>query len=185
MHPVTDKKLVFWTIKIYIKGSLSYLRSHMRSILFLLTLLTLGAHAAQVKPCVFCNPEIIQAQSVYSTTHYVVLVDHEPRVKGHLLVVPKRHSARAHELTKEEWEELHLVIPKVVKVFTKVLHTDQYIILEKNGPNAFQQIPHVHFHLLPMTNQAWTAIFNIIPTRLNRAELEAQTTLYRSAFQGS
>jgi len=142
----------------------------------------LATDTARAKPCVFCNPEVIEAQSVFKTTHYVVLVDHEPRVKGHLLVVPKRHIARAHELTKEEWEELHLVIPKVVKVFSKVLNTDQYIILEKNGPKAFQQIPHVHFHLFPVTSQAWTAIFNIVPTRLSRADLKAQTTLYRSAF---
>lgn len=157
----------------------------MRSIIFLLTLFILGAHTAEVKPCVFCNPEIIETQSVFSTTHFVILVDYEPRVKGHLLVVPKRHSARAHELTKEEWEELHLVIPKVVQVFSKVLHTDQYIILEKNGPNAFQQVPHVHFHLFPVTNQTWASIFDVVPTRLAPAELDAQITLFRSAFLGS
>lgn len=155
----------------------------MRSIvtLSLLTLLLAG-NTVQAQPCVFCDPKIIETQSVYKTPRFVVLVDYEPRTKGHLLVVPIRHSARAHELTREEWEELHLVIPKVVQVFSKVLNTDQYIILEKNGPNAFQQVPHVHFHLFPITNQTWASIFDVVPARLAPAELDAQIALFRSAF---
>ncbi|MDB2613805.1 HIT family protein [Chlamydiales bacterium] len=118
----------------------------------------------------FCNFEIIENQSVFKTEYFNVLIDYEPNVRGHLLVIPKRHIVKAHELSKKEWEDLSNVIPKIVNVFSKFLHTDQYIILEKNGPQAFQTVPHVHFHLIPVHNQTWSEIFNIKPQRLNPEE---------------
>ena len=142
----------------------------MRTLLLIFSFLAINiAHA---KPCIFCNPDIVETQTVYQTEHFNVLPDLEPRVKGHLLVVPKRHIARAHELSKEEWSELSEIIPKTVDVFLKILHTDQYVIIEKNGPNAFQQIPHVHFHLIPVTTQTWDAIFSTVPKKLTPEAFE-------------
>lgn len=69
-----------------------------------------------------------------------------------------------------------------MEVFTRVLHTDQYIILEKNGPDAFQDVPHVHFHLLPVTTQKWTEIFITDPKQLSKEELEEEIALFRLYF---
>ncbi|HSW87393.1 MAG TPA: HIT family protein [Rhabdochlamydiaceae bacterium] len=138
-----------------------------------------NAHA----DCVFCRPKVITEESVLEGEHLRVLVDIEPRVKGHLLVVPKRHIAKAHELSKEEWEELSMILPKVVEVFSIYLGTEQYVIIEKNGPNAFQQIPHVHFQLIPVHSQQWADIFDIIPKRLSHEEIEKEVLTFRDYFQ--
>lgn len=137
---------------------------------------------AYAKTCTFCRPEIIEEQWVLKGKYFNVVLDYEPRVRGHLLVISKRHVSKAHELCKEEWEELNVIIPRVVRVFSEFLHTDEYIILEKNGPKAFQQVPHVHFHLFPVTTQSWSEIFDIVPKQLSREVLEEEIALFRSYF---
>jgi len=76
---------------------------------------------AYAEHCVFCREEVIKNQSVFQGEYFNVLIDYEPRVRGHLLVVPKRHLAKDLELSKEEWAELSIIIPKAVKVFSEVL----------------------------------------------------------------
>ncbi len=137
---------------------------------------------AQANSCAFCNSEIIESQAAFKSKYFTVAVDYAPRVPGHLLVIPKRHIMKAHELSSEEWEELSLIIPKVVQIFSEYLHTDEYIILEKNGPGAFQTVPHVHFHLFPVRNQKWPEIFDIVPDRLSAEELENEINRFRSYF---
>ena len=129
--------------------------------------------------CLCC---VIENQRVYESNYFYFLLDYEPRVNGHLLVIPKRHVSKAHELSKEEWGDLSTLIPKAVSVFSKFLLTDQYIILEKNGPNANQVVPHVHFHLLPVTTQKWADIFEKVPRQLNKTELAEEVKLFRSYF---
>jgi histidine triad (HIT) family protein len=132
--------------------------------------------------CPFCRQDIIVGQSVFEGDHFRVLIDYEPRTKGHLLLVTKRHVAKAHELSKEEWEEIATVLPKVVGVFSGYLGTDQYIMIEKNGRSAFQQVPHVHFHLFPMHSQTWAEIFDIVPRQLTNEEIENEVSTFRQFF---
>ncbi len=143
-------------------------------VLFALTYLNADA-------CVFCKEEIIEEQSVFESDYFNVLPNDKPQMKGHLMVIPKRHIVKAHELTKEEWEDLSVIIPKVVQFFSDFLNTDQYIIFEKNGPRAWQHVHHVHFHLFPVTNQTWEEIFNYSPERL-KIEIEKEVALYRPYF---
>ena len=135
------------------------------------------------KPCTFCKEEVMQNESVFQSEYFTVLVSFEPVMKGHLLVIPKRHVVKAHELCKEEWADLAAIIPKVVEVFSERLHTDQYIILERNGPRAYQDVPHVHFHLLPMLPEMPTEVFRILVKRLSREELEDEVAQFRSYFR--
>jgi diadenosine tetraphosphate (Ap4A) HIT family hydrolase len=150
-----------------------------RFVFFLLLAITTTGFAN----CPFCDEDILERQSFYETDHLRVLVDFEPRVPGHLLIVPKRHVARADELLPEEWNELSVVIPKVVEIFRELLGTDQYILLEKNGPHAFQQIPHVHFHLLPVHGQHWKEIFGQVPSRLTAEELGSEVLRFRDCLR--
>lgn len=151
---------------------------------FILSMLILITQV-NAKTCVFCTPEIIKNQKVLEDRYFNVLLDHEPRVPGHLLVIPKRHIVKAHELSQDEWSELADIIPKIAKVFSDFLETGDYIILEKNGLNAFQEVPHVHFHLFPVHSEEWSDIFDIIPDRLSQEDLEQQVVLFRGYFDHS
>jgi histidine triad (HIT) family protein len=133
--------------------------------------------------CPFCNERVIENQSVFETENFRVLIDYKPRVKGHLLAIPKRHVEKAHELNEDEWRELSLIFPAVFKVFEEFLKTDQYMVLEKNGPQAYQEIPHVHFHLIPVHGQHWKEIFDIPLRQLSPEELKREADLFRAYFQ--
>lgn len=149
--------------------------------IYILSISLLAAQAC-AKECVFCNPTITKSQKVLESQHFNVLLDYEPRVPGHLLVIPIRHITKAHELSRIEWSELADVIPKITKVFSEFLGTCDYIILEKNGRNAFQQVPHVHFHLFPVHSETWSEIFDIVPEQLSQEALEQQVALFREYF---
>jgi diadenosine tetraphosphate (Ap4A) HIT family hydrolase len=146
---------------------------------------------AAYTPCPFCTPRIIETQGVFETKHLRVLIDFAPVVKGHLLVIPKRHISKAHEMTKEEWTELSEVIPKVVKVFQKKFNADQYLIIEKNGPLSGQTVPHVHFHVIPIPSEEmsevakialFTKIFNITPSKMKTEEINQEVKTLRDSF---
>lgn len=140
------------------------------------------AHASEALSCVFCNPKIVAAQFVDETTHFNIILDYEPRVRGHLLIIPKRHVMKAHELSADEWKELSPIINQVAAVFLKHLGTDQYILWEKNGPKAFQEVPHVHFHVVPATAPTWGDIFNTYPRRLTSEELKNESLFFQQCF---
>ena len=149
---------------------------------FLFMTLFLQRGFGEGKPCAFCKEEVIAKQVVFESDYFFILLDYEPRVEGHLLVVSKEHKMKAHELSNEQWSELSAIIPKAVSVFQTHLGTDEYIILEKNGPRAFQDVPHVDFHLFPIQTQKIRDILLMDPLRFTNEELQAQVALYRECF---
>jgi diadenosine tetraphosphate (Ap4A) HIT family hydrolase len=155
---------------------------------YLLSFLLLNAArlSASEHDCAFCRQSVVESQCIYENEELRIFADYAPRVKGHLLIVPKRHVAKAHELFREEWIALSDATSKTVKVFQKLFGTDQYIVLEKNGPLSFQTVPHVHFHLLPisekMTQEKFLKIFYDRPEKLPPRELQEQVRLFRLSF---
>ena len=154
------------------------------SILIFLSIATglLAAVSLNAKECIFCKTEVIENQSVFEGEYFSILLDSAPRVPGHLLVIPKRHVLKAHELSQNEWAEMPGLISKAVNFFSEFLRTDNYVILEKNGCKAFQQVPHIHFHLFPVHSEDWADIFDIVPDPLGQEDLEQQTFLFRKYF---
>jgi diadenosine tetraphosphate (Ap4A) HIT family hydrolase len=139
---------------------------------------------ANTEPCLFCSSTLLNRQSVFESEYFIVLVDYAPITPGHLLIIPKRHSVKAHELLKEEWEEFSLVIKKVVQVFSDYPGTDQYVLLEKNGPDAFQHVPHVHFHMLPMKPQSKLSLlfYLVMRFQLSSEDLKQEVLTFREIF---
>jgi diadenosine tetraphosphate (Ap4A) HIT family hydrolase len=52
-------------------------------------------------------------------------------------------------LSDEEAARLCQVIKKVNVAVQKVFGTSAYLLLQKNGKEVFQTVPHVHFHFIP------------------------------------
>lgn len=113
--------------------------------------------------CPFCQQAIVDNQSVFESESFHVLVDYKPRVKGHLLVIPKRHVVKAHELSEKEWCELSMIIPKVIRVFETYLGTNQYVILEKMVQKLSKR-----FHMF---------IFTSFPSKIKHGEMYLKLNL--------
>lgn len=101
------------------------------------------------RDCPFCNPEVIDVQKFYEDELVLVFYTHKPIFPGHLLIIPKRHVERFEELFDEEILQVSRVIKKVNKAAEKVFGTSSYLILQKNGKEVGQSVPHVHFHYIP------------------------------------
>ena len=101
--------------------------------------------------CIFCK--IIQgeipAYKIYEDEKNIAFLDIFPRAKGHTLVVPKKHFETFDTMPQEDSIALSQALSKVASQLKSKLHNDGYNIFSNNGAIAGQEVPHVHFHILP------------------------------------
>lgn len=100
-------------------------------------------------PCAFCDQEVLLRQKFYEDDLVIALYTHKPIVPGHCLVIPKRHVERFEMLTEGEMSQMGRVIQKVHGAASNVFQTSSYLLLQKNGIESGQTVPHVHFHYIP------------------------------------
>ncbi|KAG6824551.1 hypothetical protein H0H92_006492 [Tricholoma furcatifolium] len=97
--------------------------------------------------CLFCK--IIKGEipsfKLIETDLSFSFLDIGPLSKGHVLVIPKYHAEKMHELPDEHLADI-LPIAKKIAIAQRVA---DFNILQNNGRIAHQEVPHVHFHLIP------------------------------------
>jgi len=98
----------------------------------------------------FCDPKNIALQIYYETKYTYILYNLYPVVKGHTLIVPKRHVENINELTDAEAVDLikamRYVIPKLLKIYKA---DDSYNIVAQIGKYSGRSIKHLHIHIIP------------------------------------
>lgn len=99
--------------------------------------------------CAFCDPKVIEAQKFYEDDTIIALYTHKPVMPGHCLIIPKRHVERFEQITDQESAFISRAIKKIDQAAVKVFIVSSYLLLQKNGAEAGQTVPHVHFHYLP------------------------------------
>lgn len=99
--------------------------------------------------CAFCDPDVLNRQKFYEDALVLALYTHKPVVPGHCLIIPRRHVDRFEKLTSEEITQMGQVIKKVHEAATRVFDAPSYLLLQKNGREVGQTVPHVHFHYMP------------------------------------
>lgn len=99
--------------------------------------------------CAFCDIDVLNRQKFYEDDLVVAMYTHKPVLPGHCLIIPKRHVERFELLTDEEVTQMGRVIKIVNEAASKVFNTSAYLILQKNGAEVGQTVPHVHFHYIP------------------------------------
>ncbi len=101
--------------------------------------------------CIFCkiiNGEI-PSDKVYEDEDFLVIRDIKPVAPVHLLVLYKRHVGKMHQLSDEDRRR----VSRVFEVITKVAEREGilesgYRVVVNNGPEAGQEIDHLHFHVI-------------------------------------
>ncbi|MEQ7125215.1 HIT domain-containing protein [Actinopolymorpha sp. B11F2] len=71
----------------------------------------------------------------------------------HALVVPKQHVEQVDELEPELAGLLMATVVKVARSVRRCFAPDGMSIWSSNGPAAFQEVPHVHMHVLTRTHE--------------------------------
>ena len=99
--------------------------------------------------CVFCKilSGEIPAQKVYEDMHALAFLDINPASRGHTLVIPKQHYELLSHMPEKDYTNFMQSIHKIVKGLMK--YSESMNILQNNGKDAGQLVPHVHFHIIP------------------------------------
>lgn len=104
--------------------------------------------------CCFCDQKIIDYQKFYEDDLVLGLYTHKPVTQGHCLIIPKRHVENFEDLSEKEDIAINSLIRRTHNALKTVFNAKSYIILQKNGSEVGQSVPHVHFHYIPRKKDA-------------------------------
>lgn len=91
----------------------------------------------------------IPCHRVFENAQVFAFLDIHPLADGHALVMPKRAVARLEDLTAEEAADLGQQLVALARRIVAATGAAGYNILLNNGTVAGQEVPHVHFHIIP------------------------------------
>ena len=100
----------------------------------------------------------IPCHKLYEDDDVLAFLDVNPISRGHTLVIPKERKAYLHELSDSAMASLGRVLPRLARAVIRASGTEQYNILQNNGPSAHQAVFHVHFHIIPRDGAAGLGI---------------------------
>ena len=101
--------------------------------------------------CVFCKivNGIIKQDFIYENDNFVAFTDANPKVKGHTLIVPKKHFVNSMDLPSSLGSELIDSVKNVAHYHFKDKSVEGFNIIQNNFPTAGQVVMHAHYHFMP------------------------------------
>lgn len=101
--------------------------------------------------CTFCKIIAGEAPAsvVVDDEHTVALLDLHPVVRGHTLVVSRRHVVTLAGLTDAETAALMRQASRLTVAVRDGGFAEDAHVLVNDGPAANQTVPHVHVHVVP------------------------------------
>ena len=106
------------------------------------------------KSCVFCQIIAGRAESslAYEDADVIAFMDLRPMTQGHLLVVPRVHADCLEALDEELGARLFRAGHRLARALRRSgLPCDGVNLFLADGEAAFQEVFHVHLHVLPRT----------------------------------
>jgi histidine triad (HIT) family protein len=91
----------------------------------------------------------IPCHRVFENDRVLAFLDVTPLSEGHTLVVPKRQVERLEDLSPEDVAEIARHLGPIARRILAVTGAEGYNILANTGQVAGQEVPHVHFHIIP------------------------------------
>ena len=104
--------------------------------------------------CIFCKivKKEIPATVIFEDEDVLVFMDIGPIIKGHALVIPKKHYDPVTETPDEMVAKLHITAKKVARAQMNAFGADGVNILQNNGKASGQVVEHIHVHVIPRFN---------------------------------
>jgi histidine triad (HIT) family protein len=91
----------------------------------------------------------IPATIVYEDEDTLAFMDIGPIIKGHTLVIPKTCYDPVTETPDEVLAKLIRIAKRIAAAQMNALGADGVNIMQNNGAAAGQEVPHLHFHVIP------------------------------------
>ncbi|MGH2771708.1 MAG: HIT family protein [Actinomycetota bacterium] len=104
-----------------------------------------------MQDCLFCKIAVgeMPSSKVYEDDAAMAFMDINPWSRGHTLVIPKEHAATIFELSEEGGGAMIKAVLKVAPAVKAAVQAEGMNLLQSNGRVAWQQVDHVHIHLVP------------------------------------
>ncbi len=109
------------------------------------------SNGTNVQECIFCRIAAGEVQSwkVHETDQAYAFLDIHPVNEFHTLVIPKQHYADIFTVPEDELMHLMSALKHVVDLYRERLGIQNIQILNSSGPEAQQDVFHLHFHIVP------------------------------------
>lgn len=101
-----------------------------------------------MKDCVFCKimQGEIPSKKVYEDDKVMAIMDIDPVVDGHVLIIPKEHFTDFYSIPDEILTHVYEVARKLSKEIVSKLHKTGITLQVNQG---YALVNHFHLHLLP------------------------------------
>ncbi len=101
--------------------------------------------------CIFCKivAKEIPATILHEDDDVLVFMDIGPIIKGHALVISKKHYDPVTETPDDILAKLHITAKRIAAAQMNALGAGGVNIMQNNGTAAGQEVPHIHVHVIP------------------------------------
>ena len=86
---------------------------------------------------------------LFEDDYTLAFMDIMPQKEGHALVIPKQAATTIYDLTDQASLACMKTVQKVGKAVEQALNVQGTSIVQHNGNDAGQTVPHFHFHIIP------------------------------------
>jgi histidine triad (HIT) family protein len=136
-----------------------------------------------MEECIFCS--IVQGGSksfkVYENQDQIAFLDIHPLVRGHTLVVPKKHFDTLIDMDEHSIGQLFNTVKLVAMNLVPAMGAHGFRIMQNNGESAAQVVKHVHVHILPF--KLGENSFGLRRLNLSEEEFNSIANTIRSSFK--
>jgi histidine triad (HIT) family protein len=101
--------------------------------------------------CLFCKIVAgdIPSTRVFEDERTIAFMDINPGTRGHLLVIPRAHSADLLEIGEEDLAACALTAQRMARLVKERLSADGVNLMNSCGSVAWQTVFHFHIHVIP------------------------------------
>lgn len=104
---------------------------------------------SQRMSCVFCTDVSHSGEVVLESAHAWVVLHDDWAVRGHAMVVARRHCENLSDLTEHEWKHFSGVWRRAERALLAVTESDRAIVMKLGIAT-----PHLHVHIYPVPRNA-------------------------------
>ncbi len=104
-----------------------------------------------MEECIFCKiaKGEIPSERILETENFFAIKDANPKVKGHALVIPKKHYGTLLDVPSSLLGEFFETAKQLALKLLEKEKAEGFNVVVNNYEVAGQLVPHVHIHILP------------------------------------
>lgn len=136
--------------------------------------------------CVFCAIVAgdVPASIVHADERMMAFMDLRQVNAGHVLVVPRTHVNDVRELGDEDGAAVMRTVGRIARAVGTAFPNDGMSVWHSIGPAAFQEVPHLHFHVHPrLHGDTVLRVYASEPVNADRATLERLAETLRAELR--